>query len=421
MEQEAITAAAPSAVPEKSDKFRGYRDELYPPSNLTVCKGNLKGFFRFMASRHRVWRNRFVKKLPRAQWAEHDKLLQTYKYTNVYRQLDRGTLWCLEFIVKPYQKSVKDVKANDEKGGAVKFSAMKNLILQLAMYRLCNRIETFEKIGLPTFDTFNPVRMLKRLYSVSEIHSPMTSAHITLSGSKGFRKMDTLTICMIDCWYQLDNVVNAINNAKTGEEVFDAIRLIRCCGGFIAYEIYCDLCYAKAIKFTTNDFVNVGPGCCEGIRLIFPSTRGNKSVKQKVYELRDMAAEKFIEYGRKFRYYNKYEPVDNQLSLRTIEHSLCEYSKYWLQGKNVGKRRMIYDNPTVSNHPTCSIGADGDSLNIDAEYYGGHFYKKSQDWGESTMWKEFIRSHPVNTDKPKPNYDALLKFVGHIVEINGLR
>ncbi len=420
MEQE-----AESTVPAKSGKFRGYRDELYPPDTMEVDKGNLSGFFKFMHSRHRVWRNRFIKKLPREQWANHNKILAQYKYTNIYRQLDRGTLWCLEFIVKPYRKALKALPPADigPKAKAKHREVLKNLIFQLVMYRLCNRIETFEKTGLPTHSDFNPLKMLRRLYKVSKIHSPMTSAHITLSGSKGFRKMDTLTICMMDAWYKMDKVVDGILNAKSGEDIYNAIRLIRCCGGFIAYEIYCDLCYAKVTKFTISDFVNIGPGCCEGIRLIFPSTKGAKSIKARLYELKEMSAKKFDELRIVFRYYNKYEPEMNQLSLRTIEHSLCEYSKYWLQCKCVGKRRMIYDNPTVSKHPNCTIGEGGDSLVIDKDYYGENFYYKTENFGDGANgdWKLFLKEHPAESNKDGVNYDILLAFITELKDAYDLK
>ena len=413
----------PLPTPKPSHKFRGYRDEIYPPATMDVHIGNLKGFFKFMHSRHRVWRNRFVKKLAREQWCEHDPILAKYKYTNIYRQLDRGTLWCLEFIIKPWKKFAKENKGKESTPEYR--DRLKDLIFQLVCYRLCNRIETFEKMGLPSYKNFNPARMLKRLWKISEQHAPMTSAHITLSGSKGYRKMDTLVICMIDCWYRMDEVVDGILNAKSGEDVYLSLRQVRCSGRFIAYEIYCDLCYAKLTKFGINDFVSSGPGSDEGIRMLFPSTKGAKACMEKIHHLRDEADNYFKEYGIKFRYYNKYEPIENQLSLRTIEHSLCEYQKYWLQNKNYGKKRLIYDNVASMCHPYCKVGEGGDTLIVDEKYYADKFYARSDDWSSKqgdtgyAQWLEFRKKYP-RKDVKVIRYEVCLKLIDRLKEAYGL-
>ena len=64
---------------------------------------------------------------------------------------------------------------------------------------------------------------------------------------------------------------------------------------------------------------------------------------------------------------NWLEPVKNQLSLRTIEHSLCEFSKYWLQKHNVGKNRLEYDR--WKNHPNCTIETTGRHLVFNVKVY----------------------------------------------------
>ena len=73
-------------------------DDRIPSEKLKVCEENVSDFFKFMHSRHMAWHRRFILKLPKEQWTKNKILIQ-YKYTNVYRQLDRGTLWAIHNII----------------------------------------------------------------------------------------------------------------------------------------------------------------------------------------------------------------------------------------------------------------------------------------------------------------------------------
>jgi len=333
---------------------RAYRKEYYPSEELEKCQENIDGFFEFMHERHLIWYRRFIKNFPREKWTK-DHILKTTKYTNVYRQLDRGSLWFIKNIMNPYLKLKK---------GKKKKKAFKNFVWQTIIYRLCNRIETFEEVGIPDYYNFDPEEFYGRLKAITDRgQSVMTSAHLTCPTPKGLKKYEGYLLAIFDLYKKLDFICKELKNADSAEKIFLIVKSIHCVGGFIAYEVYCDFCYAKIGGFTTNDFVNVGPGAREALKLLYPSTKSQFAAEERLRQLHHNQNKHFKHLGIKFRWYNGYEPVKDQLSLRSIEHSLCEYSKYWLQTRNLGKKRMIFlpdSHNSILSEDGCSVQINPD-------------------------------------------------------------
>src|SRR5258706_15228485 len=57
----------------------------------------LKDFWYFVQERHNIYYKRFVKKEPKP-WTK-DRVLRDYFFTNVYRELDRGSLYLIDNII----------------------------------------------------------------------------------------------------------------------------------------------------------------------------------------------------------------------------------------------------------------------------------------------------------------------------------
>jgi len=66
---------------------------------MELLLDNIQRYFDFCKERHSI----YIKKSRGDSWPWIDDIiLQTYKFTCVYRQLDKGTLWLTENIIKPY-------------------------------------------------------------------------------------------------------------------------------------------------------------------------------------------------------------------------------------------------------------------------------------------------------------------------------
>ena len=124
------------------------------------------------------------------------------------------------------------------------------------------------------------------------------------------------------------------------------IKKIPSVGNFLAYEIWVDLTYFNFFKsfWTDDDFVNIGPGAKWGLELIYNKKLNNKEQIEKIYDLYNI--QKFYldeiqkeNYTWKNICYNKCFSNSPYLSIRNIEHSLCEFRKYLRLKMGLGKRR----------------------------------------------------------------------------------
>lgn len=319
--------------------MREYRKTHYPVETMEVCQENLDMFFNFANERHLIWHRRFIEKLPQEQWT-NDPILKNTKYTNDYRELDRGTLWYLEHVVKPYEEDQN----------------FENLLWKTIMYRLCNRIETFEECGFPDYNVYDASKVendyCAKLKVIADRGCPvMTSAHLTCPTPAGYMKYEGFVMAINSLYHNMkEGLAKQVKECKTLKEAFQTVCQVFCVGAFTGYEICCDLMYSRSIgvngiPFTEDEWANVGPGATEGIRLLYPSSAVGLNKKSRIYErmvqLRDEQHKHFERLGIKFKFYERF--TKGHLSLRSVEHLLCEFSKYWLQNKGLGKVRMKFE------------------------------------------------------------------------------
>ncbi len=294
---------------------------IKPSSEIHWVRDYLDGFYRWMYERQSIWHRRFVEKKD-PPWT-FDKWLRDFKFTNVYRELDRGTLWFVEYVI------TNNLMWRDK-------------VFATIAYRLLNRIDTFEEIGyIPTYTTWNPKKYYKDLMKIASTGNPVfTNAHSLPPAPKGKTKVYGHIRMLHSVYAHFDTLCSLILKAKSMEDVFNILRTIETIGPFFAYEICCDWMYKaiNVIPFTENDWVNVGPGAKQGIELIFPN-REVMPLDKAIPWLRDHQEMMFREIDVEFPYL--YE--GKLLTLRAIEHSLCEYSKYVKLSVGVGRYRLKFD------------------------------------------------------------------------------
>jgi alpha-glutamyl/putrescinyl thymine pyrophosphorylase clade 1 len=289
---------------------------------VPVIRGHLDEFYQFMYERHMIWHRRFVLKQP-PPWTK-DPILRNCKFTNVRRDLDYGTIW--------YMKQVAPTATDQH-----------DLLWLTIMYRILNRVETFEKVSLIHYKRWKHFRRqwIRKLKLLHKKESVFTSAHLTLPvgiGHQGMSKLDKYREVLDFTHERIDILYWAVKGARSLKVVWETLREIPCVGPFIAYEICCDLILNKTISFSEDDWANAGPGCRKGLRIIFPLLRTEQEFLDKMKELRDNQRLHFNRLGLDFLEINSRE----NLSLRSIEHSLCEFAKLWQARRGVGKHRMLF-------------------------------------------------------------------------------
>lgn len=305
-----------------------------------VSQKFLKLYYDFFKTRHDIWVNRFFKGLPQDKWTT-DPIMKEYKFTNAYRELDRGTLYYTEVMVP---------KCRNEK----------ELLLNTLVYKMFNKLETQDKIGNIEVDSNNNID-LSRITDILEKMtdeglSVFTSAHM-VQGMMGYqipadeqkiygRDIKCNRIMMGVCkdfLPNIDKILKRFEEAKTYKECFNI-----CCdflsyglGDFIGYEILVHLTMAGFFKqFTINDWANPGPGAMKAISAIMGNPVNTSKVSYKNCEkiIREL-------YENQEYFFNKFE-IDvskfPKFSLLNCENALCESSKRFKALEGSGRPRVSY-------------------------------------------------------------------------------
>lgn len=351
-----------------------------PDKNMDVCKENKKLFFWLMHERMLIWKRRFIDKKERP-WTENE-ILRDYKFTNVYRELDRNSQW-----------QIKNILLDDE-------LSLKNLIWKMMVFRFFNNPETFtfnpqkgytgiqldlfgehyksglkqaEKFsdlipatrwrnGIPDYDEYDEDEFSRFIAGIrSTGQNPYTTAYLINSQATPGQPRDyCYTRAVIPALHKsIPEIIKTVISAKKPEDIINYLINLPAVALFIAHEFYQDFTYIprytdrKFMKFDQNDFTNVGPGASIGIRLIYPSLSTVYEQKRAIYWLRDEAEKELSEVARSKgepMYYLEWDKEKREyyltqecnITLHQIEMWLCEFQKYWKMTIKTGKQRSKF-------------------------------------------------------------------------------
>jgi hypothetical protein len=310
-------------------------NSILPDANLDVEESNLRLFWYWIFERHSIYHRRFIEK-KKAPWTK-DSLLRDFKFTNVYRELDNNSQYLINNVILNDDFSIKD------------------RVFKCIIYRFFNRNDVWDKVGkYAKYRQFDHVNFLRK---ISEFDNPFCKAYfaipspvtMALGRELGYYpkgkdyQIGIINLYISSFMYAESGFIHKMFDIKTPEKFIKEIRKIPFLYEFLAYELYCDFDYfnPEILKFNQNDYVNIGPGCQTGIRLIFPNrSQDVNECKEVIYHLRDNQKYYFDLFGfSDFPYLkNKY----GKLTLREIEHSLCEFQKYWKMIHQIGKKRQKF-------------------------------------------------------------------------------
>ncbi len=283
-------------------------------------------FFQFVYKRHLIWYRRFILKQP-SPWTD-DPVLKTYKIINMYRELDKCTI----YIINKF-KNVKD---------------RKTVLLNVIFYRFFNLMNLYEDLRIKPFSIVDEGlkdELLLKFNHLKERRPIFNNAYLISSGGKGVKHEHILeNISQIN----LDLLVNKIDNSQTPEESFSYLITLPMVGPFLGCEIWTDLTYFKWFKqnWNDNDFVNLGPGAKWGLEILYGKL-SKKEFNEKLYHLYDLQkkilpivhqqlGERLL--WQEIAYKQAYSNYPF-LSITNIEGALCEFRKYWRLNDGKGKKR----------------------------------------------------------------------------------
>jgi hypothetical protein len=260
-------------------------------------------FNRFMVERHNIFIKKEINNEP-YPWSD-DAILTDYSFCNVYRELDRVTIWIRENWREPYADHP-------------------NLPFAMAVARQINWPDTLEEIGFP--EEWRPQHvkniMEDRMANKQKVYTGAYMLTGTLGGTKIEQTVDkilTPLYARFPCHF------------SSLEDSWRSFLPYAGFSDFMSYEVVTDLRHTKWLKDAPDimTWANPGPGAMRGLNRIFGRPLDSKQKKPLfIQEMRDLLA------------LLNNEPLP--LEMRDIEHCLCEFDKYERARLGQGRPRAKY-------------------------------------------------------------------------------
>lgn len=276
-------------------------------------------FFAWMLERERIR----LRKEAKDPWPwTNDPIMQEYKFTNVYREFDKTTVW--------YRENIRE-----------KFDNTPEVFDATITFRWFNLISTGKallKAGLiPNFNKTEAVRLLQNRSQV------FTGAYIIRSET-GKTKVQSISDCIHLLLSYKDEIFTELQeHGQSLEWMTNKLMEFPMMGGFMAYEVVTDLRHTYLLN-QANDIMtwaNPGPGAMRGIRRLV----GLPVDAQKIHFIKGSDKNWYIEKMREIlvlaqKHVEHDLPIP--LEMRDIEHCLCEFDKYLRVKNGEGRPRSKY-------------------------------------------------------------------------------
>tara|TARA_R110000787_G_scaffold42303_12_gene104017 strand:+ start:1553 stop:2254 length:702 start_codon:yes stop_codon:yes gene_type:complete len=231
--------------------------------------------------------------------------MRRYKFTNVFRELDTGTV-TLRGMIRP-SASAGDV------------------IFNVAWYRMFNRASNAVDVGF--VDSWDELREKMIDKAIKRDQRVFTACH--MHNGDVFLNLRSLKYIFRERFA----LANAFRDHRSLEQASYALCEFTCIGPFIAYEIATDLRF-ELENFKWKDtctWSNVGPGSKRGLQRV-----GMQPTIGSMIEL--------LEDAPTYLPLERWESQSHvPFELREIEHSLCEFDKYERVRLGEGRPKERYD------------------------------------------------------------------------------
>ena len=256
--------------------------------------------------------NIFWRKYNDADLLTKDPILQTYKFTNVYRACDRVSQYLIKNVI---YKDLDRYTAED-------------VLLRILVFKVFNKIETWEYLNGEneiTTNTFNLQKLTDALTKRQQTKPIFSNAYM-MAGShreyKGITTKHQVWLQMIEDEFIQGRGFEKVLEAKSMSEVYSQLRDYPLIGDFLAYQYTIDFNYSPYLNFDEDSFVKAGVGAVRGIKKCFLSFGNN--FEDAIYYIHDHFEELQERYG-----YTAFRPLPGRMpKLIDLQNCFCETDKY---------------------------------------------------------------------------------------------
>lgn len=289
-------------------------------------------FWRFINERQQVWHRRVVEGQA-FPWSE-DEILNEYRFTNVYRELDPGTQYAIQHILE------KDALKSDK-------------IFNIMMYRLIGRLETHDYLGFKTIESFNSQVFEQELKYRRDVEDkPVFTGAYMVSGYNQMGSSDKVenVAVIFDQLSSDEEFFERLRSVEGIEDAYDVIRSKPGFGNFLSYQVLVDLLYpvdcyngGSVLPYSHDEWSSPGPGAQKGLKKLVDGFKGFSRLDVMRW-LRENQSEEFDRLGIDFPYLKTHDGRRLELSLANIQNCLCEFYKYHKILNSNGRARRCFRN-----------------------------------------------------------------------------
>lgn len=284
-------------------------------------------FIYWIRERHQIYSRRELGYNP--PWTD-DEVLQTWFFTNPFRENDRTTVWFSEFIRGPLFDSP-------------------DVLFATVAFRWFNRIETGQVLIdnglLRKWDEAKAVRLLQRANQTAPV---FTGAYMIKAGNgPPGCKIPNVCAAITNVWRDRKRLLQVVADDCRLEALWAQLKQFPHLGGFMSYEIVSDLRHTALLCNASdiNTWCYLGPGAMRGISRLMGMELPNKggdvvnrgAAKGLTQGLALGTARTLLGYTRR-----KLRQLAKWIEMREIEHSLCEFDKYERARLGQGKMKRRY-------------------------------------------------------------------------------
>lgn len=289
---------------------------------------SVEDFFKFMGERHEIWRRRDAGY--ERPWTE-DPILHEYKFTNVFRELDRGTI-----ALRQMEEKWVDIWDEERKKTEIDWTVAGLIVFNTFWYRMLNLDVHAKHVGFLVASPDDLFYYLRRRYRDGK--QIYTGAHMTNGGDPTTPKHEAHIPVFQAVWDERNELAQRIYESRSLAVAFKEIIPFRYSGPFISYEIVSDLRWS--LMFEVDDvytWANLGPGCKRGLTRL--------GLDRSVTAMTMLWARAKTALPPNLRgHFPNAEGTEQwpPFELREIEHCLCEFDKYERVRLGQGKMRSRY-------------------------------------------------------------------------------
>ena len=297
----------------------------------------LDRFLYWIRERHQIFlRRRAGKPKP---WTD-DEVLQRFFFTNPYRENDKVTQWFRENVREPLRNRPEVLFATVAFRWFNLPEPTGRILSTGAVNAHTNFNRTREEELLTSFlCRWDPQRVIHYLAEAND-NGPIFTGAFMINSPPGEPKLTAIVRRITNVWNQRDHLIAHWNKEVTMESMHEALMTFDGMGGFMAYEVVCDLRYTYLLEHAPDKLTwcNPGPGAIRGLYRLAeePFEKGNNST----------APPRPKDWQKRMQWLLMHTqgslPKMPEFEMREIEHSLCEYDKYERALAGDGKMKRTY-------------------------------------------------------------------------------